>query len=200
MSDLIDTAASIATVIGLPATLVGLVFVALQMRKNTATQRGKFFRELYEPFFLKEELRYAFTLIEGRKDKDAFREHYCTTDPKEYEKKGKPIETLFAHFEIICSLYRRGLIDKGDMHYFDYNIQRVLNHPGFNDYRAGLNCWRKSKGLEQIPYSTFFWYIDENSKRRSKEGRPDVYIKIKHLTERIKHLTERIKHLTESKI
>jgi hypothetical protein len=162
MSSLIDTAASIATVIGLPATLAGVIFAALQIQKNTATQRGKFFRELYEPFFLNDELRSAFALIERERSKDAFREQ-------------RAIETLFAHFEIICSLYRRGLIHDDDMHYFDYNIQRVLNHPGFNDYRAGLDSWRKSKGLEQIPYSTFFWYIDKNSNRLRplKEGTPD---------------------------
>jgi hypothetical protein len=163
MSNLIDTATSIATVIGLPATLIGLVFAALQIRKNTATQRGKFFKELYEPFFFNDELRYAFELIEGRKD--VFRGDYGTTDQKESEKRQKAIETLFAHFEIICSLYRRGLIHDDDMHYFDYNIQRVFNHPEFNDYRAGLDSWRKSRGLEQIPYFTFFWYLDKNTER-----------------------------------
>ena len=97
------------------------------------------------------------------------------TDSEESKKRQKAIERLFAQFEIICSLYSRGLINDKDMHYFDYNIQRVLNHSGFNDYRAYLDTWRKCKRLEQIPYSTFFWYIDKNSNRLrpSKEGTPD---------------------------
>jgi hypothetical protein len=114
MSELIDAAVSIATVIGLPATLVGLVFAALQIRKNTATQRGKFFRELYEPFFLNDELQYAFHLINV--EKNLFRGDYGTTDPEESKKRQKAIERLFAHFEIICSLYRRGLINDKDLH------------------------------------------------------------------------------------
>jgi hypothetical protein len=148
MSDLLASAALIATAIGLG-------FTALQIRKNTAIQRGTFFRALYEPFFLNDELQYVFRLISD--EENIFGENYGTSGRgDEYNKRQKAVERLFAHFEIICSLYRRRLINDNDMQDFDYNIQRVFNYRGFHDYEANLDSWRKSKGLERGPYSTFF--------------------------------------------
>ena len=41
----------------------------------------------------------------------------------EYYRRERSFERLLAHLEVICSLYRRGLITIEDMEEFEYNIQ-----------------------------------------------------------------------------
>jgi hypothetical protein len=160
--DIIEISDLIATG-GLIGTTIGLAFTAWQIRKNTKTERGKFFKELYEPFFFNNELRYVFELIE--KKENIFGAGHGTADGAEREKRQKAIENLFAHFEILCSLYRRGLINKVDMQNFDYNIQRVFKHTGFSDYEKFLDSWWKGKRLLRGPYSSFFWYVNKNREK-----------------------------------
>lgn len=157
-----------ATIGALAATIVGLVFTALQIRRNAAaTEREKevesqkFYTELYKQFFLNDDWYYIFSLINN--GEYIFPVAAPTTE--EELKKQKAIERLFAHLETICSLYKKGLLVKSDMEEFDYNIQRIYNAPGFLDYQHNLDNWRKQQGLSRGPYSNFFWYTDTNKDR-----------------------------------
>ena len=69
------------------AAVVGLGFTAVQIQKNTATQRGIFFKQLYETFFLDEELQYAFQLIE--RGEHIFKRRFGASDPEEGREKAK---------------------------------------------------------------------------------------------------------------
>ncbi len=175
------TTAALANLIAgtlLLAAVGGLGFTALQIRRSSATQRGMFFKHLYEPFFLDREIQYLFRLIEHREDifrpgfgSDPWEDEEEDEEDEDEQKKKKTrkrqraIERVFAHFEIICSLYQRKLLAYKDMRHFNYNIQRLFNYPGFHDYEAMLDSWWRDQGLERGPYSSFFWYTKKNSER-----------------------------------
>ena len=159
---------------GFGATIIALLFAAFELRQTSTTQRAQFFKELYEPFFLDKEIGYAFLLIEEGTLFDATTadentlieegELFDATTADE-NKRRKAVERLLAHFEIICSLFRRRLLRRPDMIHFDYNIQRLCLTPGFFEYIAGLETWRRQKGLEQGPYSSFVKYVSANRSR-----------------------------------
>lgn len=151
----------------LVAAIVGLTFTFIQIRRGARAQRGAFFKDLYEPFFLDPEMRRVFELMEL--EQWSFEQGFGAEDEKEYRTLEKSIERLLAHLEIICSLYRRGLITVEDMHDFDYNIQRLVKYPGFDEYLAGLEDWRRRKGLLRAPYTSLASYIEAHRDRLSRD-------------------------------
>jgi len=162
-----DLVANLIAGFGFAAAVAGLVFTAFQMKRNTATQRGTLFKELYEPFFSDDRLRLVFDLVEQKQP--IFKPGFgAGDDADEARRRQLAVERTFAHFEVICSLQRRGLLDLSDMSDFDYNIQRLIHHEDFETYRNFLDVeWPKKRGLLRGPYSSFFKYAEQNASRLS---------------------------------
>ncbi|MFK4522155.1 hypothetical protein ABIF90_000136 [Bradyrhizobium japonicum] len=166
-----DSVANLIAGFGFAAAVAGLVFTARQMKRNTATQRGMLFKELYEPFFSDERLRLVFDLIEEKQP--IFELGFGGGDNADKASRQAAVERAFAHFEVICSLQQRGLLDRSDMSHFDYNIQRLINHEGFREYRKFLEVdWPKQRGVLRGPYSSFFKYVEQNASRLSLAFHP----------------------------
>ncbi len=152
--------ASAATLIALGALIVaavGIIFTAMQIRRNTTVQRGMLFKDIYERFLTDPEFHYVFGLIE--QSVPIFAAGYGTSDAKESKRRQAAVERLFAHLEVMCSLYRRGLFTDEDMREFNYAIRRVAQHPGFFDYQAFLADWAHRKQVERGPYDNVFRYV-----------------------------------------
>ena len=160
--------------LGFAAAVAGLVFTARETKRNTATHRGILFKELYEPFFSDDRLRLVFDLIE-RKEPIFEPGFGAEDDANEANHRKLAVERAFAHFEVICSLQRRGLLEFSDMSDFDYNIQRLINHEGFETYRNFLEIeWPKARGVLRGPYSSFFNYVEQNASRLSLAPHPPM--------------------------
>ena len=153
----------IVALIGLCGAVIGLFLTATQMLRTYRVQRGSFFKELYEPFFLDEQILDVFRLIE--EGAPVFHKDFGASSGDEQLKRQKAVERLLAQFEIICSLFHRRLLSRDDMVHFEYNIQRVCLTPGFDDYVRMLEEWQKARGLPQGPYSSFLRYVRENRSR-----------------------------------
>ena len=149
-----------ATLGALILTIVGLIFTAIQVRNNTITQRGMLFKDVYETFLTDPELNFVFELIEQRAP--IFDGRYGASDEDKSKRNQAAVERLFTRFEVICSLYRRGLFTDEDMRDFDYIIERVAKHPGFFDYEAFLANWAHRKQVQRSPYKNVFWYVRTN--------------------------------------
>jgi hypothetical protein len=150
-------------ILALIVSVTGLFFAAIQMRRAYRIERGKFFNELYSPFFRDDQIRYVYEQIEA--GASIFRDGLGTDDIKEKVKRQRAIEALLAHFEILCSLYYRKLLCRKDLVHFDYNMRRVCLAEGFDGYLGMLEEWRKNRGLSQGPYSSFVRYVEENRSR-----------------------------------
>lgn len=151
---------NLITVGALILTVVGLTFTAIQVRNNTIVQRGMLFKDVYEGFLTDTELNFVFGLIE--QGAPIFTEGYGTSDADESKRRQAAVERLFAHLEVMCTLYRRGLFTDEDMRDFNYIIQRVAQHPGFFDYEAFLTEWAHRKQVQRGPYNNVFWYVRKN--------------------------------------
>ena len=89
-------------ILALIVSVTGLFFAATQMGRTHHTERGKFFKELHSPFFLDDQIRYAYDVIE--KGSSIFPAEFRAKKIEEQLKRERAIETLFAQFEIIISL------------------------------------------------------------------------------------------------
>jgi hypothetical protein len=154
--------------VGLIGAVVGLFFTGIQVRRSYRTERGKFFKDLYSPFFSDEQIRYVYELIE--EGGFSFQEGFGASTDEERLRRQNTVEKLFAQFEMISSLFYRKLLSQGDMVHFDYNIQRICLTRGFDGYLAMLEKWQKLRGLTQGPYSSFQRYVRENSSRLCKRA------------------------------
>ena len=154
-----DTSEIIASA-ALLAVLAGLVFTGLQIRYNSAVQRGMLYKDLYERFLADPEFHYVYGLIE--KDEDIFGPAFGAATEEESRARQFAVERLFAHFEVICSLHKRGLLTSEDMKSFNYAIERVAKHKGFSNYEAFLKDWTFQKGISRGPYDTVFSYVSSN--------------------------------------
>ena len=70
-----------------------------------------------------------------------------------------PVETLFAHLDLIARLREQRFISRRDMEFFDMNIRRVVGAPGFRDYRNQIETWVAQRALPSGPYDSLFRYI-----------------------------------------
>ena len=159
--------------VGLIGSVVGLFFTATQVRRSYRTERGKFFKDLYSPFFLDEQIRYVYQLIE--EGGFGFQDGFGASTEEERLRREIAVEKLFAQFEIICSLFHSKLLSRDDMIHFDYNIQRICLTRGLDEYLTMLEKWQRLRGLTQGPYSSFLRYVRENSSRLCK--RPDTEVR-----------------------
>ena len=154
-----DTSEIIASA-ALLAALAGLVFTGMQIRYNSAVQRGMLYKDLYERFLTDPEFHYVYGLIE--KDEDIFEPRFGAATEEEFRARQFAVERLFAHFEVICSLHNRGLLTSEDMKSFNYAIERVAKHKGFSEYEARLKNWRLQRKVSRGPYDTLFSYVSSN--------------------------------------
>ena len=152
--------------LALVVSVTGLFFAATQIRRTYRIERGKFLKELYAPFFLDDQIRSVYELIEG--GASLFDDGSRTRNETKELGRQRAVERLFAQFEIICSLYYRKLLSRADLLHFDYNIQRVCLADGFDGYLTMLEEWRQFRGLNQGPYSSFIRYVNENRSRLCK--------------------------------
>ncbi len=142
------------------AAMAGLAFTGMQIRYNSAVQRGMLYKDLYERFLADPEFRYVYGLIED--GKDIFSPGFGAATEEETRARQIAIERLFAHFEVICSLHNRGLLTSEDMRSFNYAIERLARHQGFSEYEAFLKDWTLRRGVSRGPYDTVFSYISSN--------------------------------------
>lgn len=143
------------------AAMAGLVFTGMQIRYNSAVQRGMLYKDLYERFLADPEFHYVYGLIE--QGEDIFGQGFgAPTTEEESKARQFAIEKLFAHFEVICSLHNRGLLTSEDMKSFNYAIERVARHEGFSKYEARLKDWALEKRVSRGPYDTVFSYVSSN--------------------------------------
>ena len=157
LGDVIPTASLLAAV-------VGLLFTADQIRRNTRAQRGTFYKQLYETFFLNEGMFTVFDLME--RGQWSFDEHFGAKDDGESYRRSRALEQLLAHLEVICFLYRRRLITFEDLQEFEYNIQRLVKYEGFFGYLDDhLEDFRAKGGLLRAPYGNLRWYVHSNRAR-----------------------------------
>jgi hypothetical protein len=150
------TVANVVAFAALSLTVLGLAFTAWQIRYNTRVQRGMLFKEVYEKFLNSEEFHYVYGLIEQKEP--IFSKGYGASSPDEARRRQAAVEHLFAHFEVICSLQRRGLFRKEDMLDLNYAIERVAHHPGFFAYEAFLADWAGRMKVSRGPFDNVFRY------------------------------------------
>jgi hypothetical protein len=107
-------------------------------------------------------MKYVYSLTENNEKIFKLPEHGAS-NPQEQNRRQKAIERLFAHFEVICALHKSKLLAPEDMQHFRYNIQRLSQYPDFDSYRHWLEVdWPRKQNLERGPYSSVFWYVDQN--------------------------------------
>ncbi len=142
------------------AAMAGITFTDMQIRYNSAVQRGMLYKDLYERFLADPEFHYVYGLIE--QSEDIFGPSFGAATEEESRARQFAIERLFAHFEVICSLHNRGLLTSEDMKSFNYAIERVARHKGFSEYEAMLKDWTLQKRVSRGPYDTVFSYVSSN--------------------------------------
>ena len=150
----------IVATIGLGATFVGLLFTAIQIRRNTQAQRARLFKDLYESFWSDPRLQYAYSLIDAREP--LFPSDPGTKGLPDREARREAAEALFAQLDLISKLHGLGLLSQDDMRFFAFNIERVVSARGFDDYRVFLKEWQRERELSAGPYESLFEYIDNH--------------------------------------
>lgn len=155
-TELVSLALAFAALI---VSLLCLVHTRDRLRRAGLAERALLFKQLYEKSFEDEEMHYVYLLCES--GENIFTQSHGSAELAERERRQKAIERLFAHLEVVCALYRSGLLEPQDMSHFRYNIHRLSRFQGFDWYRDYLEEeWPRQRNLERGPYSSLFWYID----------------------------------------
>jgi len=147
-------------VFGFLAAVVGLIFTAFQIGKNSRTQRAILFKDLYTTIFEDDDVGVAFRLIETR---ELHFEDLTEAQAEIPRQTQKAIEKLLAHFEVICSLRNRRLLTNKDMVDFEYMMKRVTQYPGFLDYMKHIDDWTARNEMPRRPYENFFGYVTKRN-------------------------------------
>lgn len=121
-------------------TVIGLVFTVVQLMQTKKINRAELVKELYLMLYDDEELRDVFYKIEW----SDFSRGEIDIQDNEFERKA---DKLLSFFEVLCSMYFRGIITKADMALFDYELKRVYAHPDVQAYFAFLEEWQEDQEL-----------------------------------------------------
>jgi hypothetical protein len=154
LGDMLQALALVGAVIGLGLTVA-------QMRKTDKTERAKFFKELYAPFFMDPDFRRVFELIQGERFFNKEEQFNLNADIEKNVENEKNVEKVLSHFEMICSLYIRGLLSKEEMLHFDYNLKRLYRCESIRDYLDYIRLYEEAQRLEYGPFTQVRKYIKE---------------------------------------
>jgi len=167
-----DAIGAIGEIISALAVLVTLVYLAIQIRQNTAAVRASATREIHDslltahtPIVSSTEVARVIRLGSFEPDK---------LSPDEHLQFDTAIYNMFASFEIYHSQYQSGLIDNNIFGRVKLSIQNQSSTPGvqlwwskykldFSNAFVELVEEQISKGKEQTrEYSKFFESMGEN--------------------------------------
>lgn len=75
--------------------------------------------------------------------------------------KEKTVDEFLRQYEYIMLLRKRGLLRKGEFHFFEYYIQRIVKDRGMQNYFCTISLISKNAGLK-FPYPKLLKYMKKN--------------------------------------
>ena len=138
--DLMITIGDVINGILLVLTLIGLVFTGIQLLQAKKISRAELVKELYLMLNGDNDMREIFYLLEWSEFEEGEIDIQCSENESKVDK-------LLSFFEVVCSMYYRGVLTKNDMAIFNYELKRVFEHPDIQSYFNNLVSWQKSRGI-----------------------------------------------------
>ena len=168
-----DAVGAIGEIIGALAVLVTLVYLAIQIKQNTAVARASATREIHDSLLAAHSPIFSSTEVARVIRLGSFEPESLT--PDEHLQFDTAIYNMFTSFEIYHSQYRAGLIDEEIFSRVKLGIRNQSSTPGvqvwWNKYKADFSAEftklvenELARGKEQGPeYSKFFESMGKDS-------------------------------------
>jgi hypothetical protein len=137
-----DDIQKLGPVIGFLGTIIGLVFAALQVRKNTQIQRARFLVDLANRDLDKDGAWALFFKIEGG--------HFAISSMESFDESREAValDALLYHFELVGRLVKMGVLSLAEAEFYKYEINTVLK----NAQVLGYLEWSQTRNREKELY------------------------------------------------
>mgnify|MGYP001586538931 CR=1 len=132
--------------------IIGIFFTYRQIKGSYKTQKATFFKELYSTMFSDKDIRDAYYQIEYGK--------FVYDDDfhgSEYE---KLFDRLLSFVDLVCDLYRQGIITDHEMSFFKYEFKRIYQNKNVQNYLVFLRDFYQAEVSGTEPFKSFISYCE----------------------------------------
>lgn len=156
------TVGDIANVLLFVAAVPTLGFTWWQVRLNTLTQRTQLLKDLYFSFDSNQGLQDAFYEVEY--DKFVYGSNFHGS-PLE-----RKIDGLLDRFDLICHLFRSGMLSEPEIKPFEYYLRRIYGNPEIQKYLLFLVGFYGQHRKDMKPFPDFREYCASRGYPADREG------------------------------
>ena len=135
-------------------TAVGVMLTAWQLHFSVKAQRAHTLKELYMALYADDRVVHGYYCIEhDNLNFDNARGFFVNGAAEE-----QAVDAMLSLFDLVCSLYFRGIITGDEMMNFDYRLKRVGCHAEVGNYFRFLDKVFREDHLENRPFDNLRRY------------------------------------------
>lgn len=131
-------------------TALGVFAATGQLRVTAKTQRAVFLKDLYWRMRSDPDVQAAYYMIEYDQFRYDDKFHGSEDEPK--------VDRLLTLFDLVCELYWQGALTRRDMMFFTYQLRRVYNNSGVQNYLSFLERFYQANGVGKLPFDAYQRY------------------------------------------
>lgn len=132
------------------SAFVGLYLTLYQIRQSYRIQKATFFKDLSMTLISETNQKEGFYLIINNK--------FIYDDGFKGSQIEKQVDALLSFLEMICSLYKAGILTKQEMPFFEYAFRKVYANSNIRTYLEYLRKTSEHSGNKTTPFASYISY------------------------------------------